>query len=183
MKILFSKDQNRFYDELKESYREEIKLWNIFNVIVPIGIILIPTLLYYFLPEERVSFQNLILNGSFSLLGINILFGMCAFLINSFKIKDRKIEEQIIQIRKRLIIYMCILFILSTMVYVLQIIFDINTAGRLTTVTILCFTSLILSINIGKRIYLLKDEIVGKSYKDEINQGISNLTDSLDDLE
>ena len=183
MNILFTKEQNLFYKELKELYNEEIFLWNIFNVIIPVIIIFIPSLLYYFLPQERQTFQNLILNGSFSLLGINILFGMSAFLINSYKIKDKKIENQIIEIRKRLIIYMSFLFLLGTIVYVLQIIFDLDSIGRIYTVTLICFTSLILSIKIGKRIYLLKDEIVGKSYKDDINEGIHNLTNSIDDLD
>lgn len=183
MNILFTEEQNRFYDELKESYREEIFLWNIFNVVIPVIIIFIPAFLYYFLPEERQTLQNLILNGSFSLLGINILFGMCAFLINSYRIKDKKIENQIIEIRKRLIIYMSFLFLLGTIVYVLQIIFDLNTDGRIATVSIICFISLLLSIKIGKRIYLLKDEIVGTSYKDEINDNIQNLTDSVNDLD
>ncbi len=183
MNILFTKEQNLFFKELKESYAEEIFLWYIFNVIIPVVIIFIPSIFYYFLPEDRQTFQNLVLNGSFSLLGINILFGMCAFLINSIKIKDKKIEDQITEIRKRLIIYMSFLFLLGTVVYIMQIMSAIDTNERLFTVTLVCVLSLLLSITIGKRIYLLKDEIVGTSYKDDINDGIQNLTDSVDDLE
>lgn len=183
MNILFTKEQNQLYIELKESYQEEMKLWNLFNVIIPIAIILIPLMIVSFLPEEKITYQNLVLNGSFSILGINILFSMCAFLVNSIQLKDQKIEKQITEIRKRLIIYMCVLLMLSAMTYVLQIAFSIDSPGRYITVTIGCFMFLLLSVIVGKRIYILKDELVGKSYKDDINDGIQILTNSVDDLE
>lgn len=183
MNILFSKEQNELYLELKNSYKEEIKLWNIFNVFIPITIIFIPLFLFTFLPEEKVSFQNLILNGSFSLLGINILFSTSTFLIYSIKLRDEKFEAQITELRRRLVIYLCGLLIFGTIIYVLQIAFVINTTGQYYTAAIGCFLLLILSIEIGKRIYVLKDELVGKSFKDDLNDNIDNLTEALDDLE
>jgi hypothetical protein len=183
MNILFSKDHNRLFAAQQAIHKEEITTWYVFNVVIPIIIILIPTVLFSFLPDNRLSFQNLILNGSFSLLGINILFGMSTFLINSIRLKDQKFEAQIIQVRKRLIIYLCGLLILSSIIYILQIAFNLDELGKYITTSVGCFLMLYLSIVIGKRVYLLKDELVGKSYNEDVTDSVNDLKSSLDDLE
>lgn len=182
MKILFSSDQNEFFETQQDLCKEEIKIWYIFNVTIPVIIILIPSLLLSFLPVDRVSFQNLVLNGSFSLLGINVLFGMSTFLVNSFRLKDQKLEKQIIEIKKRLIIYLCTLLLLGSIIYLLQIAFHIDSSGKYVTVSAGCFMMLFLSVAIGKRIYLLKDELVGKSFNEEVNDAVNDLKESVDDL-
>lgn len=181
--LLFSKDQNAIFKKQSEDNIEEIKVWNIINVIVPSLIILIPTFLISFLPPDRVTFQNLILNGSFSLLGINILFSMSIFLINSIKIKDKKLENNMISLRIRLIVYLCILLIFSTLIYFLQIATTIETKSQITIVTFGFIFILFLSINIGKRIYLIKDELVGKGIGEDISETVNDLKNSVHDIE
>jgi hypothetical protein len=183
VKLLFNKDQNSIFIKLNEDNSEEIRIWRIINVIVPCIIILIPSGLFSFLPPDKLTFQDLILNGSFSLLGINILFSMSIFLINSIKIKDKKIEDQMISLRIRLIIYLCILLIFGTLIYVLQIAFNIVDLEQKTFLTIGFLMVLYFSTGIGKRIYLIKDELVGKSLGEGINDKVNELKNAVHDIE
>ena len=66
-KILFSKSQNEIFDKQIEDFTEDVKIWNITNFIIPSFIILIPVIFFSFLPDEKANYNNLILNGSFSL--------------------------------------------------------------------------------------------------------------------
>lgn len=181
--LFFRKDQNDLFKKQLEENVEELKVWNIINVWVPSCIILIPSFFYSFLPEDRTNLQNLILNGSFSLLGISILFSMSIFLINSTRLKDVKIEKQIYDLRIRLIIYLCILLVLGTIIYCLQIAFNITSANRIWTILVGFIVILYLSVGIGRRIYLIKDELVGKSFNDDIKETVNGLKNSTDDLD
>lgn len=181
--LLFRQDQNNFFTKQLSDNKEDIKVWNIINVMVPCLIIIFPTLLYSFLPSDRINFQNLILNGSFSLLGINLLFSTGVFLINSLRLKDVKIEKQIKEIRIRLLIYLCILLFIGSMLYVLQISFNIANTARIITIILGASFILVFSIGISKRIYLVKDELVGISYVEEIIETVNDLKKSTDDLD
>ena len=180
--MLFNKDQNELFSSQEEQYKDHIRRWYLVNVITPIIIILLPTFFMSFLPPDRTNFQNLILNGSFSLLGINVLMGMSTLLINTIKLKDQKFEKQISQLRQKLIIYLCIFLFLGTVLYWLQIALNIDSVGRYSTTTVGCFVILVLSISIGKRIFLLKDELVGKPFNEDVNDSVNDLTNSVDDL-
>jgi hypothetical protein len=180
--LLFSKGQNELFNKQFEYNLEEIKIWNVINVILPCVIILIPSFFFSFLPDDKVTFQNLILNGSFSLLGINILFSMSIFLITSKRLEDGKFEAQIIQLRIRLIIYLCGFLIIGTITYLLQIAFSINSFSQILTTSIGFILILYFSVGIGKRIYLLKDELVGKPYSEDISDSVSKLKESTNDL-
>ena len=74
--LLFNKDQNEIFERQKEDCGEESFIWKLINIVFPIFIIIFPIILISFLPDEKKNFQNLILNGSLSLLSINILFSM-----------------------------------------------------------------------------------------------------------
>lgn len=183
MTFLFRKDQNELFKKQLEDNAEELKIWNVINVWVPCIIILIPTFFYRFLPVDRISFQNLILNGSFSLLGISILFSMSIFLINSARLKDIKIEKQIYDLRIRLMIYLCVLLMLGAIIYCLQIAFNLVGMDRIVTILIGFLILLYLSIGVGRRIYLIKDELVGKSFNEEIQSAVNDLKNATNDLD
>jgi len=181
--LLFSKKQNDFFIKQIEDNQEELTVWNIINVIVPCIIIGLPAILSSFLPEDRINFQNLLLNGSFSLLGINLLFGTGVFLINSLRNRDAKIEKQILEVRKRLLIYLLIFIFIGTILYILQIAFNISSNERILTTVLGTSIILYFSIGIGKRIYLVKEELVGTSFVEEIIENVKDLKKSTDDLE
>ena len=181
--LLFSKKQNEIFKKQFEDFNEDIVVWNITNFFVPVFIILIPLFFYYFLPEEKATFNNLILNGSFSLLGINILFTMSIFLINSVRMKNTKMEQEIITIRKKLIIYLSSLLILGSFIYWLQIMHEINTCGKTITVLFFGFLLFYFSMGIGKRIFIIKDELIGKPIEDDVRENVRDLKNSLNDLD
>jgi hypothetical protein len=181
--LLFSKKQNEIFKKQFEDFNEDIVVWNITNFFVPAFIILIPLFFYYFLPEEKATFNNLILNGSFSLLGINILFSMSIFLINSVRIKNAKMEQDIISIRKKLITYLSLLLIFGSSIYWLQIMHDINSSGKTFTVLFFGFLLFYFSIGIGKRIFIIRDELIGKPIEDDVRDKVEDLKDSLKDLD
>ena len=179
--LLFKKDQNELFNKQIDENREDLFIWNLVNVYVPCIIIIIPACFYAFLPEDRVTLQNLIFNGSFSLLGINILFSTSTFLINSFRLRDEKIEKQIYYLRIRLVVYLCALLILGTLIYLLQIAFNITTCTQRISILI-SFIVVFISMGIGRRAYLLKDELVGKSFNEDVQGKVSELQHSTDDL-
>jgi hypothetical protein len=181
--ILFNKSQNQIFEKQFEDFSEDLKIWNITNLVIPCVIILIPTFLFSFLPEGKNNFNNLILNGSFSLLGINILFTTSIFLINSIRLKDAKFEKDIISIRLRLIIYLASLLIFGTVIYILQIIYNIDSKEKAFTIIAGLSFTFYFSIGIGKRVFCIKDELIGKSISEEINDTVKDLKTSTDDLE
>ncbi|MEQ8584075.1 MAG: hypothetical protein RIC30_15125 [Marinoscillum sp.] len=182
MNILFTKDQNDLFKRQRIENTEEIWIWRTVNIFVPSLIIITPLIISSFLPQSRISVQNLLLNGSFSLLGINVLFSVATHLINSSKLKDEKVETQIMQIRVRLIVYLSALLIFGSIFYVLQIAFQIDSYGKMITVGIGFLISSFFSIGISERTFLIRDDLVGKPFNDEINSGVERLTRSLDDL-
>jgi hypothetical protein len=181
--IFFNKRQNEIFNKQFENYNDDIKYWNLINVFIPCLIISIPALLYSFLPNEKANFGNLILNGSFSLLGINILFTMSNLLVNSINLKDTKLEKEIIGLRLKLIIYLIFLLIIGSIFYILQIIANLNTSERIFTILLGFSLTLYFSIGIGKRIYIIKDELIGTSISEDITQNVNELENSLDDLD
>lgn len=181
--ILFNKNQNKIFKKQFEDFKEDVKIWHITNLLIPSIIILIPSFLYSFLPEGKNTFNNLILNGSFSLLGINILFTMSIFLINSVRLKDAKFEKDIIKIRLRLIIYLASLLILGSIIYILQIIYNIDSFDRYVTIVIGLSITFYFSIGIGKRVFCIKDELIGKSISEDITENVRNLENSTKDLD
>lgn len=181
--VLFSKRQNEIFKKQFEDFNEDVRVWNITNFIVPILIILIPLFFFSFLPEEKKSFNSLILNGSFSLLGINILFTMSTFLINSIRMKDKKMEKEIIALRQKLIIYLSLLLIFGAFLYVLQIMHEINTRGKTSTVVLIGFFIFYFSIGVGKRVFVLKDELIGKPIEEDVTDKVKDLKNSLNDLD
>ncbi len=182
IKLIFSKSQNELFTKQFELNKEDISVWRILNTIMPFVIIMIPSLLFAFLPEDKVSVENLILNGSFSLLGINVLFSMSNHLVTFLKNRDQKMEEQIRQLKTRLILYLCILLILGSIFYVAQIAFNINTMYRHWSVSIALVVILYLSYGIGKRIYAVKDELVGTAINDYIGNKVDDLKASVNDI-
>ena len=183
--VLFTKEQNELFNKQLQDFKAEVSLWTWLNVITPVIIILLPLIFFSFLPASKVEVQNLLLNGSFSLLGINVLFGMSTLLINTIKMKDQKFEKQIIDLRKRLMLYLVVLLILGTLIYWSQLSFEIGlkTIGRLVTISLAIFLTLILSIGVGRRIYLIKDELIGKSYSEDVSETVRDLKKSVDDIE
>jgi len=180
--ILFNKSQNEIFKKQFEDFNEDLKVWHITNLVIPCAIILIPTFLYSFLPEGKNTFNNLILNGSFSLLGINILFTTTIFLINSIRLKDAKFEKEIISIRVRLIIYLASLLILGSVIYILQIIYNIDSREKTITIIAGLIITFYFSIGIGKRVFCIKDELIGKTITEDINDTVKALKSSTDDL-
>ncbi len=183
--VLFNKEQNELFEKQLQDFKAEVGIWKLLNVRIPVIIIMLPLLFVSFLPESKVGIQNLLLNGSFSLLGINVLFGMSTLLINSVKMKDQKFEKQIIDLRIRLMVYLCCLLLLGTFIYVSQVASDIglDTVGRLITISIALLFTLVFSLGVGLRIYLIKDELIGKSYSEDVSDSVRYLKNNVDDIE
>lgn len=181
-KLLFAKSQIKLFNKCRDDNNEQYFRWRLMNFYVPIIIILVPLSLYFFIPEDGRFFQNLILNGSFSLLGINALFGTSIFLINSYSLKGIKLEKDILNIRFRLVLYLGILLILGSILYVLQISFKLNSEGQIFTVLFGLLFVLYLSFDIASKNFLIQDEIVGQSFDKDIEENVENLQNAVDDF-
>lgn len=97
--------------------------------------------------------------------------------------KDKKVESQIVQIRTRLIVYLSALLIFRSIFYVLQIAFEIDSCEKLLTVAIGFVISCFISIGISERTFLIKDDLVGKPYNEDVNSRVARLSQSLDGLD
>ena len=92
-RVLFSETQRKLLKECKIANSEDNFQWFTKNVIFPVIIICIPLFLQLVFPTDVTDFKKLIFNGSISLIGINILFGMSTYLIKVNRIEKNKSSD------------------------------------------------------------------------------------------
>ena len=97
--------------------------------------------------------------------------------------KDQKMEKEIVALRQKLIIYLAALLIFGTFIYVLQIMHTIDSCGKTITTSLIGFIIFYLSIGIGKRVFILKDELIGKPIEEDVIDNVKDLKNSLNDLD
>lgn len=198
MRILFSQTQLTILKECKITNSEDNFQWFTKNVVLPLVIILMPLLFHFIVPSEIKNFRELIFNGSISLIGINILFGMSTYLIkvnrtnhspntsseiqkqenNSDDRRFERLNQDVINLRERLDNYKNILVFIGGAFYVIQVGYSItNYSFAFYTFIALLAIVLLLSIKIGRYMFIIKDDFFERTYYGEINEPVIQARD------
>lgn len=188
-KLFFSQDQRSILKECRLANLEDNYQWYFKNVVIPITIILIPLFIQLIFPTENKDYRTLIFNGSISLIGINILFGMSTYLIkvnrqekNAKKDADEsnedekmndKLNQDVFDLRSRLDDYKNVLVLIGATFYVIQALYG-NYNSELLFYIFLASTVLVLifSIAVGKKMFIIKDDFFEKTFYGELNEPV-----------
>lgn len=187
--LFFTDTQKVLLKECKLANMEEYKQWVIKNVVLPLTIILIPLIIFLIFKTDVNDFRSLILNGSLSLLGVNILFGMSSYLIrlqkkkskstngdtnnNKDGISEDKLYEDMYHLRERLNNYKNILVVVGAVFYIVQKMFHTYTSDfGLYFFSFLTIVILVLSVYIGRLIFILKDDFVERTFYNDLNKPV-----------
>lgn len=181
-KILsFSELEIQLRDISKVTNRNKVKGWHIKNILIPVGIILIPYLISFLLPYIEITFYEVFFNGSLTILGVSLLYSMASHLVRtkvdfeenlSVANEKKKIFEGLSSLRDKLLGYVTLLVIISLVLYFIQIIdgnikipdneenlFEIN--GYLIGIsTVFVF---IVCMYLGKLIFEVSDDFIGEA--------------------
>lgn len=196
-RLLFSDTQRKILKECKIANSEDNYQWFIRNLGFPIVIITLPLFLHLVFPTDVKDYKTLIFNGSISLIGINILFGMSTYLIKvnrlekegikdlqdqqenfpGEKVKD-KLNQDVISLRERLDNYKNILVFIGGVFYVVQALYGKYNSDILFYVFLFStILVLFLSIQIGRYMFIIKDDFFEKTFYGEVNDTVMQARD------
>jgi hypothetical protein len=184
--FFFSKDQIKILSECRLANSEDNYQWMTKNVVIPIVIVLMPLIIQAFFSTQVTDYKTLIFNGSISLLGVNILFGMSTYLIKVNRIEKRekgeidnlntdeekKLNQDVIDLRSRLDDYKNILVVVGSVFYIVQALWKYN--SNIHFYIFLLFTVLILTLSviIGRYMFIIKDDFFEKTFYGELNEPV-----------
>lgn len=184
---LFSESQQRILRDCINANKEEYTQWMVTNVIIPSILISVPVLLYYLIKSDVSDSRALIFNGSLSIMGITILYGMSSYLIKLNKpaktnssneedpdFDDYQLNEDMVSLRTRLGNYKNLLVILGSICYIIQALFThYNSNCAFYLFIILTFLILIGSIYVGRLMFVIKDDFFDRTYYNQVNKPIT----------
>lgn len=183
-KYIFSDQQRSLIRDCKLANPEEYNQWDLINILFPALVVLFPFLMYFIVPSNIENWQLLIFNGSISLIGVNILFSMSSYLIKykgidkKDKVKDEvknvdKLSENMLHLRSKLNIYKVILIFLGGILYFIQIfIITPNNTVSYYLFVVITFFILIISIYIGKYMFIIRDDFIQKTFYKELHEPV-----------
>ena len=188
---LFSESQRRILKDCVTANKEEYLQWMVINVTIPFILILLPVLFYFLIKNDVQDFKSLIFNGSFSIMGITILFGMSSYLIKFNRnlkkdndhnedsdTEEEQLNEDMVSLRKRLDNYKNLLVILGSVFYLIQALF--TSYSSIYTFYFFIFLTIVIlasSVYIGRLMFVIKDEFFEKTYYSQVNKPIAENRD------
>jgi hypothetical protein len=181
--LFFPENQKSIYRETKASNFEEFKQWKLNNIIFPLIIFFIPIIIAIVISEININYLIIVLNGSLSLIGINILFGMSSYLIKYKNITTESNDEapdintNLIHLRDRLSKYKDILVFIGASLYMVQVLFykhsnSLNTAIFILIISIILFAS----VFVGRFMFIIRDDFIDKTYLADLPANIEKHT-------
>ncbi len=189
--FFFNDTQRLILQECRLANKEEYSQWLSKNVVLPMIIIFLPVMIFLVFDTDVTDVKSLIFNGSISLLGVNILFGMSSYLIKVQKRKlnagagvehgqsqefdEGKLNEDVFYLRERLNIYKNILVVTGAAFYIVQKLFHTyKTDLGFYIFAVLTLVILTASINIGRLVFIIKDDFFEKTYFSELSKPVKD---------
>lgn len=171
---IISASEKELLKKIESSNNVDVSSWRISNVIIPIITIIISLVCFgLFKSSDKVSliaFINLLLNGSIPMIALNRVGGSGIYLFKYDRSKERSYGiSDTYMLRTKLILLFVLIVIGSVILYVYQV---LHNPFSLSCWNILVFSisilSVYLSMNISKKVYLLQDKLIDKTYEQEI---------------
>ncbi|PRD47625.1 hypothetical protein C5745_09975 [Sphingobacterium haloxyli] len=174
MDLMFRKKEIAFLKRIENESVDDIDLWNLPNLFVPIGVILLSVLSFIlFKPNSDITFialLNLFVNGSLPMFALNRVAPISLNLFKYNKEQELKKNTNTYNIRVKIGIGSIILISLIILYYVYQVINNPFGNTYLILFTQFPVTTFIIwySLLLSKYSFLLQDHLVNRTIADDI---------------
>lgn len=192
---LFNKEESEIFNKLFEKAKEDLKTWNIANVIFPFSTIAITLVLFVFsqkfpginnltyseIKEASKAFVNILLNGSIPLIGLNLFVASGYFLLRFDKKREKDFGLNIFNTRVKMYIIAFVFYLLLSSLFAIQSVFSPFT-GIIKNLFLLILTGVAfyVSFKISNKFFLLQEEYIDQSFGEKIATDVKTIKESLE---
>jgi hypothetical protein len=163
--LKYSTSQKKIISDCIESNKEEYEKWFFNNLLYPILVILISLLLVGLITNDFECVVDYALNGSLSLIGINVLFAMSSYLFRVKNFEKDVLKSDVLNLSSKFSDWKVVLIVLGTILYVLPILYPSNSTYFRISLFIFAILILVLSITISSKMFMIRDDFYQKTYK------------------
>jgi|GEM_PF-6252663 len=164
----------------------DVTLWKISNVIIPIFTILVSLACYYiFKSSESITLTailNLLINGSIPMIALNKIGGMGVYLFKYDRGKEKQYGISDTYLLRTKIFFVFLLIVICTIIlYVYQVLhnpFELSIGVIL--LVAFSIASVYFSISISKKVYLLQDNLIERTFEQDIRDEIKQKGHGID---
>jgi hypothetical protein len=171
---IISPTEKDLLKQIENSNDSDVALWRISNVLIPILTILISLVCFaLFKPSNSkswLSFLNLIVNGAIPMIALNRIGGMGIYLFKYDRSKEKQYGmTDTFFLRTKLFFWFLILVIGTIILYVYQVLSAPFSFTYSIFIIVICsIASLYFSINLSKKVYLLQDKLIDRTFEQDI---------------
>lgn len=172
---VISDSERDLLTSIEQENKDDNKLWKVPNLIVPLATILLALICFVSFSEERyrfISYLNIIINGSLPLIAINQISATGIHIFKYDKAQERKFGNNTFMLRTKLFWYSLGVLVLGVILFAVQVINNpFNSWMELVFLSFLSALLIITSSYITRRLYLLQEEFVGKTFDKDMKDG------------
>lgn len=188
----FDKNEAEIFKKIKLKSNNDLKVWNIANLIFPIFTIIISLLFFFFsvkspsflkdgFRQSTIKIFDFLLNGSIPLIGINLLVACSTFLIKFDKNKERKMGLVTGNLRLKLIIYSLISYLFLSALFAIENIYSpFNNLVKQILLFLFSMTGIVFSLNIANKLFLLQEEYINEGYAEKMHGKVDSLKNAIE---
>lgn len=177
IKLVNNKDK-QLIDDIKRSNSEDNSIWKIPNLIFPLAAIIlaiISNMLFSNFKADFYSYINILLNGSLPLIAINQISASGVYVFNFDRKNEQKYKINTSYLRTKLYWSVIAVLILSVLIFSYQVImipFE-NITGA---IFLFIFSGVLIYLSswVTRRIFLLQDDLIEKTFNSEIREEARN---------
>lgn len=171
---IISKNESKLFSEIEAEHKEDSVLWKVPNLVVPIGTIVLALLCLVAFSDKRFEFLNylnLIINGSLPLIAINQISSSGSYVFKFDKSTEKRLQKDTSMLRTKLFYFSLAILVLGVLLFAFQVIGNPFSSYVplsimiLLSVLLVCFSSFV-----SKRVYLLQDSFIEKTYDNQLRQ-------------
>lgn len=172
---VISDSEKELLTSIEQENKDENKLWKVPNLIVPIATILLALICFISFSDDRfkvINYLNLIINGSLPLIAINQISATGIHIFKYDKVQEQRFGNDTFMLRTKLFWYSLGVLVLGVILFAVQVIN--NPFSSWLALIILSTLSVILIITSSyttRRLYLLQEEFLEKTFDKDMKEG------------
>lgn len=171
---LISPAEKELLRKIELSNDADVSLWRISNIIIPIATIIISIVCSIIFklktPFVLITYLNLLLNGAIPMIALNRISGMGVYLFRYDRSKEKGygLGDTVI-LRTKLFTWFLFLLIGTVILYIYQVLnYPFSLGWSLLFIFLFSIYSVYSSIKVSKKVYLLQDKLIDKTFDQEI---------------
>ncbi|MFC6877708.1 hypothetical protein ACFQZF_08360 [Flavobacterium myungsuense] len=162
--LKYNSTQKTIIKDCIDTNKEEYEKWFFNNLLYPLLVILISVLLVGLVKKDFEKVIEYALNGSLSLIGINVLFAMSSYLFRAKNFEKDELKSDVLNLSSKLSDWKGVLIVLGTILYVLPTLYPSNSVIFRIATFIFTIVIMGLSINISSKMFMIRDDFYQKTY-------------------